>query len=105
MVPPAPHTPSRQTRSTWTSGEFGCKSATRHKELPFYLNKYSNTTGFAVADMDERFGKYDSELAQIQEFMKSTAMDKDRHQEELDAARKRGEYLLFDRSSLVVGSL
>lgn len=64
------------------------------KRNPF-LTKCSNTRGFTETDIDERLGKFDSELQKMKEVMDSTAVDKDRYVEKLDAAEKRGKLLIF----------
>ncbi|KXJ92900.1 P-loop containing nucleoside triphosphate hydrolase protein [Microdochium bolleyi] len=50
-------------------------------------------TGPHATDIDERLGKFDSDLAKMKEFMDSSAVNTDRLVEELDAAKRRAGQL------------
>ncbi|KAJ1329260.1 kinesin family member C1 [Microdochium nivale] len=50
-------------------------------------------SGPNATDIDERLGKFDSDLAKMKEFMDSSAVNSDRLVEELDAAKRRAGQL------------
>lgn len=55
-----------------------------------FLSKYSNLTGYVVAEIEEKISKMDSEFQTLKEFMSTTEKNNISVKEELEMAKKRG---------------
>jgi hypothetical protein len=60
-----------------------------------FLNRFSNTTGFLVNDIDEKVGRMDSEWQRVREFMESAERNGDSVKEELELSKKRGGHCIY----------
>jgi kinesin family protein C1 len=58
-----------------------------------YLTKDSNTTGFAVWDVDGRVGDMESKFQTLSDMVQSTLDAKKAHDDALDLTRTRGKQL------------